>query len=204
MADGLEDFRKLLGEFASLGAWAVGGAAIPFVAALLSITPPWPPAGIAPLTSILVLIANVVVFQFLRKAPRRKINRTIILSCTLMAIAAPIYLLALSILTYDIPTTDERRAKGFICSAEVLSIPDYAAKCPFLTTTEIEAATYNAEELWTPESIAFVRVGLIMAWSLCFIALTGIISSFAVYQMRQRGSGKPTGPAAKDSGPTPA
>jgi uncharacterized membrane protein (GlpM family) len=144
MADGLDAFRRLLKEFRSLGLWAVGGAAIPFVAALLSITPPWPPAGIAPLTSILVLIANVIVFQFLRTAARRKINRTIISSSLAMAVVAPVYLVALSLFTYDVPTDGTRGVKGFACTQAVRETPGYAENCPFLTTAQIGGPSTSA------------------------------------------------------------
>lgn len=133
-----------------------------------------------------MLIANVIVFQFLRSASRKKINRTILLSSLLMAVVAPIYLLSLSLLTYDIPTDGSRGARGFACTEAATQVPEYAATCPLLTATQIDDAGYMAADLWTPASVAVARVGLIVLWSICFLALVGIISSFAVFQTRQK------------------
>src|SRR5580658_5550382 len=45
MQPGLVGFKELLKEFRGLSIWAVGGSvAVPFAAALVSLSPPWPPA----------------------------------------------------------------------------------------------------------------------------------------------------------------
>jgi membrane protein implicated in regulation of membrane protease activity len=74
MASGLAGFKDLLKEFRGLSAWAVGaGVAVPFAAALASLSPPWPP-GVVIVTAIVELVALVLVYQFLKSARRRTIN----------------------------------------------------------------------------------------------------------------------------------
>ena len=77
---GLKGFKELLEEFKGLSVWAVGGSiAVPFAAALASLSPPWPPA-IVLVTAVAELVALIYVYQFLKSAKRKNINRILAVS----------------------------------------------------------------------------------------------------------------------------
>jgi len=197
---GLDEFKKLLAEFRGLSAWAVGGAvAVPFAAALVDFSPPWPP-GIVLVTAVVELIALVFVFQFLKSAKRRSINRALIVSTAGLSIASVVYLILLSLYTYRVPTTGERFVKGYNCTPEAKAI--FKDHCPDLGLDELRTAEYEAERLWTRRSLTLMRVTLVILWSAAFILLSLTLGAFIVYQMNVRGRGGPK--ARKQSSPTPA
>src|SRR5262245_4193246 len=151
MADGLTGFKQILEEFRGLSSWAVGGAvAVPFVAALADLAPPWP-KGIVVTTAILELVALVLVYQLLRTAPKKRIDRTLLGSAALLALSSLIYLAALSFFVYEVPNDGGRWVKGFVCTADAQAV--FAARCPFLGMDELRTAEFEAERLWTAWSV---------------------------------------------------
>jgi hypothetical protein len=180
MKSGLAGFKQLLREFRGLSAWAVGGGvAVPFAAALGSLSPPWPP-GIVLVTAISEIVSLLFVYQFLKSAKRRTINRILTVSAVSLAIIGSVYLTAVSLYTYEVPTTKERFVKGFVCTADATAV--FGAKCPGLGMDELQTAGYSAEKLWTSHSIAIVRIALVALWLSAFVALSVLTGSFLVYQ----------------------
>ena len=86
------------------------------------------------------------------------------------------YLLEVSRYTYQTPTTKERWAAGFVCTADALVV--FGEKCPNLGIDELRGAEYEAERLWTRESITVVQVSLVVLWLLAFMLLSAMIASF--------------------------
>ena len=112
MQPGLVGFKELLKEFRGLSVWAVGGSvAVPFAAALASLSPPWPPA-IVLVTAIAELVALIYVYQFLKSARRKSVNRILAISGLLLFLFGAAYLAAVSLYTYEVPTTKQRFVKG--------------------------------------------------------------------------------------------
>ena len=72
--------------------------------------------------------------------------------------------------------------KGFTCSPEAQMI--YKDKCPYLGVDELRGAEYEAERLWTVQSIAVVKVALAALWLIACIALTILISNALVHYTR--------------------
>lgn len=189
MESGLAGFKDLLKEFRGLSVWAVGaGVAVPFAAALASLSPPWPP-GVVMVTAIVELVALVFVYQFLKSARRRTINWVLSVSAVVLAIVGITYLVALSLYTYETPMTKERWVKGFDCTRDARAV--FKDKCPDLGLDELKSAEYEAERLWTARSVAIVRTSLVALWALAFMALSVLLGSFIVYQSR---GGKTTKP----------
>jgi hypothetical protein len=188
MTSGLDHFKLLLKEFHGLSLWAVGGSlAVPFGARLADLSPPWPP-GIVPVTAVVELLTLVVVFQFFKTAKRRVVNRVLILSIALFAVTSVVYLSAISYYTYEVPTTKERFLKGYECTPDAQLV--FTTRCPDLGLDELITAEYEAERLWTRKSIAVTRTGLVLVWSLVFVALSSALGGFLCYQMRTRKSAK--------------
>lgn len=185
MQPGLVGFKDLLKEFRGVSAWAVGGSvAVPFVAALASLAPPWPPS-IVLVTAVAELVALIYVYQFLRKARRKTIDRVLAVSGLLLVILGAAYLLAVSLYTYEVPTTKERFVKGYLCTSDAIAV--FKDKCPDLGLDELKTAEYDADRLWTGRSIAVTRLTLVALWLSSFAALSSLVGSFLVYQMAESG-----------------
>lgn len=180
---GLDGFKRLLREFRGLSVWAAGGAtAVPFAAAAVALSPPWP-AGIVVATAILELVALVFVYQFMKGAPRRSINRVLWVSAFCLLMTSAGYLTGLSLYSYQTPTTKERFVKGFECTPEAHLV--FKDKCPELGADALRTAEYESERLWTERSVTIVRMSLVLGWSLAFIFLSVLLGSFLVYQMAE-------------------
>jgi hypothetical protein len=179
MKKGLPGFRDLLKEFRRLALWGAGGAAVPFAAQLVSLSPPWP-KGIVAITSTVELVTLVLVYQFLRESKQRTINWVLAMTAMALAIAGSAYLIVNSMYTFEAPTTKERFVKGYVCTANARIV--YKAKCPDLDMDDLAGAGYEAGRLWTEGSITTVRFALDALWLGAFIALSALLGAFVVYQ----------------------
>ena len=181
MQPGLVGFKELLKEFRGLSVWAVGGSvAVPFAAALASLSPPWPPA-IVLVTAIAELVALIYVYQFLKSARRKSVNRILAISGLLLFLFGAAYLAAVSLYTYEVPTTKQRFVKGYVCTSDASAV--FKDKCPDLGLDELKTAEYDADRLWTARSIAATRMSIVGLWLAAFVALSVLVGSFLVYQM---------------------
>ncbi|HKD06113.1 MAG TPA: hypothetical protein VKB79_09445 [Bryobacteraceae bacterium] len=196
MKKGLPGFRDLLKEFRRLALWGAGGAAVPFAAQLVSLSPPWP-KGIVAITSTVELVTLVFVYQFLRESNQRTINRVLGVAAAALAIAGSTYLIVNSMYTFEVPTTKDRFVKGYVCTANARIV--YKAKCPDLDIDDLAGAGYEADRLWTEGSITTVRFALDALWLGTFIALSGLLGAFVVYQSQvpARAAGPVKRPPAK-------
>jgi hypothetical protein len=168
--------------------WAIVALLVLATAAgFAGFAPPWPP-GAGPIAGVLAAIAFVALDQRLRghgassnsttaasAANRSAIasaaNRVVIASAVVLVLAACGYLAASSEYVFAAPNND-RFVKGFACSPDALLL--YKDKCPNLGLDELRGAEYEAERLWTEQSIAIVRVALDALWCLTFVALAAL------------------------------
>jgi hypothetical protein len=128
----------------------------------------------------------VFVFQFLRTASRKRINTVLIAGAVLLVGSTLVYFSLFSYFTYTTPGKKVRMVKGFVCTPMAAKV--YKDACPDLGMDELNQAEYEAERLWTRSSILIARLGLTAFWLLTFLALSVILGSFLVYQLR---SGSP-------------
>lgn len=142
--------------------------ALPFAAAYGELTPPWPPR-IEIVTAMLEGVALLLAYHWLKETRRAVLNRVIAINAVVLVVASTAYLLAGSIYMYQVPTTKERWVKGYACSADAELL--YKQKCPHLGVDELRGAEYEAERLWTVQSIATVKVALVAVWLATFIAV---------------------------------
>jgi len=154
--------------------WTVAALlAIPIGASLLALGPPWPP-GAGPLASALAALTFVLIHERFRALRPAAWNRVAIASSAVFVAALCAYLTATSVYVYQTPGK-ERFAKGFACTGDALLL--YKDKCPNLGMDELSGAEYEAERLWTPQSIALVRLLLDALWLLLFIALAALAAA---------------------------
>jgi len=185
MTNGLDAFKVLLKEYRGLSVWSIGsGLAVPFAAKLADLSPPWP-SGIVPVTAVVELLALALTFQLLQASTRRRvINSLLLVNVTIFVVAGMAYLVALSLFTYQVPTTNERFVKGYECTREAEAV--FKNRCPDLGLDELQTAEYEAERLWTRKSITITRAGIVFLWSLVFASLSVGLGAFLFYQMRPK------------------
>jgi hypothetical protein len=113
----------------------------------------------------------------LRTRPRTARFVTIA-SATLLVALTCLYLVSINLFTYKTPR-GILYAKGFVCSTKAL--PVYKGKCLELGIDELKGAKYDAEQLWTSQSITIVKMGLLMLWLGAFISMSALIGSFVAH-----------------------
>jgi TIR domain len=164
--------------------WAiVGGTGLPFIGAFIGLSPPWP-RGAAVITAIVTVIATILFFSLLKPVSFRSLNRAIVASALGLTTLASTYLVAVSLFTYQTPTTKEHWAKGYACSAEALVV--YKDKCPNLGIDELREAEFEAERLWTAQSVTVVRLILVLLWLGAFVAVSAILGGLLAHRARAR------------------
>ena len=117
-------------------------------------------------------------YYYLRNRPRAARFVTIAGGTLLVALTC-LYLLSVSFLTYQISTRGGLYAKGFVCSADALLV--YKEKCPNLGMNELKEAGYDADRLWTSQSITIVKTGLLMLWLGAFMMMSALVGSFIAH-----------------------
>jgi len=154
--------------------WIVlGTLATPLLGAAASLAPPWPPhVGI--ITAGIAALSLAIAGHRLRGAGPAPAKRYVVAGGAVLAVAGALYLALSSALTFEAPTTKERFAKGFVCTAEAELV--YPGKCPSLGIDELRSAEYEAERLWTGRSVAIVKSGLVALWLATFIAMATAIA----------------------------
>jgi hypothetical protein len=149
---------------------------LPAGAAAAGIAPPWPP-GLWIATAIVGAAAVAGARALLRSASAAVRMRAIVAAAVLIAATSSAYLYANSVYVYTVPATNLRLAKGFVCTPEAQLL--YKDKCPSLGLDELRGAEYEAERLWTAQSIAIVRIELDVLWFLAFVALAALVAAAA-------------------------
>jgi len=182
-ATALRQFEELWRNFRGLSTTALGSSvAAPFAVALIHLSPPWP-RGILPLTALVEFLILVAVFQLLPRVSRKLAGRFIVFGLTSLFAISTIYLLAFSRFTFEGPTKHETYVKGYNCTVNAALV--YGARCPDLGLDELRTAEYEAERLWTRDSIAVVRTALVVLWLMAFVFLSIVLGTFLVYQTRR-------------------
>jgi hypothetical protein len=179
----LDAFRKFLAQYWQLLAWALAASAVPLVAALASLTPAWP-SGIAEVTAVAQLVVLALVFQLLRSGRRNVVSRIMVRWTIILCLLVPIYLLLIALFTYSEPISKRRFTKGFECTEHAKLV--FPKECPLLGTDEISTASYEEDTLWTTRSVSAVKVLIDVMWLACFAALSTVLGSFGVFQIKKK------------------
>jgi hypothetical protein len=189
---GLTDFKEMLSDFRSVTTYAVGGAGtVPIVAAMIGIAPPWPP-GIGPLTSILVVICLVILYQSLHDVTARRVTVYIAVSAVIALLSVTIYLGLRDIFTFKLPTTGEQIVIGCGYTRDALQVArqlqlEIGEGCPGQFQYLLSTASFDNYRIWTASSLLAVKITLFMSWLLFFFGMTASIGVFIVDQRSRRG-----------------
>ena len=148
--------------------WVIFGTWLLSAVLALELAPPWPShSGVV--TAIAVLALSIAAYYLLRGSKLKTINKAVLHGAVIVVLATCLYLPLFSQFTYVAPTTGERFAKGFVCTADATLL--YADKCPYLGLDELGGAEYSAERLWTSQSVTEIKVGLFGLWMIGSIGL---------------------------------
>lgn len=75
--------------------------------------------------------------------------------------------------------------KGYVCTEEAAAV--FKQKCPDLGIEQLKTAEYDADRLWTARSITLTRLAIVGLWLATFVALTALVGSFLVFQLKVPG-----------------
>lgn len=151
-----------------------GAAALPMLAAFADLQPPWPPA-IAYVSAAMILMAALFAIEWGRNSKQAFRRRLIIGSALTTIIGLFAYLTLYSLFVEAVPGADVRIIKGYECTREAMLV--YSEACPNLGGKELRGAAWHAENLWTRESITFIRISLTACWLLFTAGLIGMVGS---------------------------
>ncbi len=169
-------------DFVQQMAVALAFAAVPLLATLSTIEPPWP-AGIGYLSAAIVLAASFVApLSSLRTSPTHRWS-LMVATGTLTLAGLLAYLLLYSLYVESIPRSNIRLVKGFVCTTDALLVHKDA--CPDLPRDALRDAEWEATVLWTRSSVAMVRISLVVAW-LAFVAGLTIAAGVVAQRMSQQ------------------
>jgi TIR domain len=156
--------------------WVIVGTWLLSAVLALELAPPWPShSGVV--TTIAVGLLSIAAYYLLRSSKLQTINKLTLYGTIVVVLATSSYLPLFSQFTYVAPTTGERFAKGFVCTADATLL--YADKCPYLGLDELRGAEYSAERLWTSQSVTEIKVGLFGLWMIGSIGLAVAAAALA-------------------------
>lgn len=138
-----------------------GFAALPLILSLADFQPPWPPA-IGYVSAALVLLASLLVWEYVRDA-RRPVRRRWLIAALLLTLGGlAAYATLYSLFVEDVPGSAGRVIRGYACTADARLV--YGPACPDLPRDALDAAQWEAPLLWTRGSLTVVRLALAGSW----------------------------------------
>lgn len=184
--NGLEEFKEVLRDFRSLGAYLIGGAVGATLSlALTNFVPPWP-NGVSVLTSLTELLVLIFVFHFWYEKTTAQMSRRMTVALIFLVTGFFLYLYFLDTYTFPFPNTGERWAKGFCIRDDIkLLVQELGGDLEAL-----KGAEYKQEAIWKPWSITLVRLTLLFLWLWFFTNLAVFIGTFVITQKRRKTRGR--------------
>lgn len=189
-ADGLKEFRSVLGDFKTLSSLGMKGAAIAPAAALwMHIGLPSPPL-IALITSIMVLATQAWVFQSWYQMPPSRLKRRMKLCAAAVAVSFLSFMGLIAAFTVEVGAKGSRVIEGYVVRSDVKPLlgPAYTA------SNALRDSAYDAAEVWTRGSILTVTLGLESIWIMAFICFAAFLSAFIILQRRKPARAKGSSP----------
>jgi hypothetical protein len=187
---GLGEFTEVLGDFRQLGSLALKGAvAAPLANLWLKLGPP-PTNAIAVLTSLAEFVTVVWVFHFWHDANEGQIKTRMKVSLVCFVAGLVACLVLLEQLTVTPGPGRDRIIIGFRIRPDVQ---------PILTTKyKAEDAMrdneYDADKVWTRESISIARISVTLTWLFSFSCLAIYLTAFIMSQRRRSALAMPDSP----------
>jgi hypothetical protein len=162
-------------------------ALVPLVNLTGSVGPIWlPPAATSMVLSLFNLVVMIVTFLLLAGKTQKVIGRWLLwVGIPIFLFSVLVYLYILAFHTFDAPDFEHREVGGLFYTKKAL---DYLAVKPGTCPKDLIADMgNNADEVWTTGSLQFMRVAVLISWSLIFLSLEFMVMTFALIQFKKRG-----------------
>ena len=163
---------------------AAGAASfLPFVAEFADASPPIP--GIAPITSLLLVLTAVITFQFFENSSRRKANKRIASLLILAMLALVGYLIVSARFIFHYDGGRVILGCGWTRKAQILA-DDYGldteAQCPGQYQDLLSDFGGSVADVFVSQNHVYVEMALIGSWIIFFLSVAAIIASFVTFQ----------------------
>jgi hypothetical protein len=182
--DQLREFGEVLADFRRLSSVALKGVfLIPMATIWLDVVPP--PATVTSVTtSTLELLAAIWVFQFWYKTPEPGLERRMKIAILCFSFSLVCFLgLSQSFVVSPGPG-QERVIKGYRVRSDTATVLNSS----YSVDDALRDNEYDPEKVWTEQSIAVVKSGLLLLWVFTFISLAVSLTVFIVLQKRRSSS----------------
>ena len=178
---GLSEFAAVLKDFRKLHSIALKGAvAAPIADIWLKLGPP-PSKTVSALTSLLEFLALVWVFHFWSNLPKEKLGLRMKIALGLFLLGMMGSFFMLERFSISPGSGQEKVIEGFTLRPDITPVVN-ASYTPEQTLRDSE---YDAEKVWTRESIATMRSAIVFLWIGSFSCVAIFLASFIIAQRRQ-------------------
>lgn len=148
--------------------------AVPLVAALTDLAPPWPDR-IGYVSTAIILLGSAVAWEACRRQRmgRRRMWTSLGAGLTVAGLLG--YLVLYSLFVEPAPGSSLRVVRGYACTAEAQMV--YKEACPNLPRDALRDAEWESVMLWTRSSVTVVRIALLASWLVFTAGLTATVAA---------------------------
>jgi len=179
----MSEFKAVISDFGQLSTLALKGVvAAPWLDVWLKIGPP-PAKSIAVLTSLAEFVTVVWGFHFWSNLNQRRVNIRIQFALGMFCVGLVSSLFLITMFTESPAEGRDRVIKGWNVRADVQPIigPSYSPE------QALRDSEYDPTAVWTPASVALMRIVLTVVWLGTFASLAAYLTGFILLQRRRSG-----------------
>lgn len=177
----LREFGEVLADFRQLSSVVLKGVfIIPMATIWVNVAPP-PVSVTSVSTSTLELLAAIWIFQFWHKTPHPSLERRMKSSILCFAVGLICFLFLNQSLVISPGSGQGRIIKGFTVRPDVAAVLNSS----YRVEDALRDSEYDPQKVWTEQSIAIVKNGLLSLWIFTFICLTVALTIFVLLQKRR-------------------
>jgi beta-lactamase regulating signal transducer with metallopeptidase domain len=180
----LKEFKEVLLDFRQLASLALKGAvAAPLIDLWLRVGP-IPTKPVAVLSSLVEFLAVVWVFQFCRDTSERKLKIRMNAALGFFFVGMVLSLFLLWTFTVSPGQRRDRVVEGFSIRPDIKPLINTS----YTAEQAIRESEYDAEKVWTKESIVAMQTAIIVIWIATFAFVAVYLTIFIILQRRHTSS----------------
>ena len=170
---------------------------LPILALITGLIPPWPgPFAVTVTTLVLEIVFFIAFYISLAEIRHARLLWGLRASAASTLASVIAYMFLSAALVYDAPDSRHRIVGGFVLIEDVKRL---LPTLPGISLGEVLAgAEYDANQIWTGNSIAIARVSLLSAWLLVCTSLTFFYT--VIVTMDQNRDRRPRSAMANEEG----
>lgn len=185
--NGMTKFWLVFGHYKRLLLAAGTASLLPFVAEFADASTPI--SGITPITSLLLVVAAVITFQFFDGSSRKKVNARITSFLIFGSASLIMYLVASLRFIYHYENGKVILGCGWTNRAIDLangSSVSVAAQCPGEYQALLTDLGGSVARVFTSQNVAYVEMLLAATWLCFFLSMAAIIALFVTFQQNRK------------------